>query len=116
MVEHNFNFDESYGLVEYCEAVGNTDCNYRIQECTASDGTSFNALAIPTSEKLEDGRTKFSFFVLSQKLEAKGETLSEQWLAEHKDARVLEPVDGLKFGVLYTPGESSLKSLKSLWD
>ena len=107
MQQHDFNFDESYGLVEFCDAVGNDEHRFRIQECTAEDGTSFNALAIPTSEKLEDGRTKFCFFTLSRPLTEKGEELTTDWLHEHKSAaRLLEPIDGLKFGIVYLPGDA----------
>ena len=107
MQQHDFNFDESYGLVEFCEAVGNDEHRYRIQECTTQDGDSFTALAIPTSEKMEDGKTKFCFFTLSRPLVEKGEELTEEWLKEHKtSARLLEPIDGLKFGIVYLPGNT----------
>ena len=112
MTTHDWNFDESFGLIEFCEAVGNDAHAYRIQDCTASNGKSFTALAIPTSEKLEDGKTKFCFFTLSMNLTESGEKLSDEWLKEHmSSARLLEPIDGLKFGTIYLPGLQSFDDL-----
>lgn len=121
MQQHDFNFDESYGLVEYCDAVGNAEHSFRIQECHGTnpetgEATAFMALAIPTNEQFVDEngltKTKFSFFTLSRPLTEKGAELSVDWLKEHKSTvRLLEPIDGLKYGTMYLPGLSSLDDL-----
>lgn len=112
---NNFNFDESYKLVEYCDEVGNSALVFRTQACTSKEGKVFRVLAIPTDERLADGRAKFCFFSPSKQLQGElddnGEVFDDDYVAEHQDElRLLEPAGGLKFGIVYVEG-SNLRKL-----
>lgn len=113
-VDNKLNLDDSYKLVEYCDEVGNSALVFRTQDCTSKDGKVFRVLAIPTDEKLADGRIKFCFFSPSKRLQGElddnGEVFDDDYVAEHQDElRLLEPAGGLKFGIVYVEGNNLRK-------
>lgn len=66
----------------------------------------FAALRLANGKKVESGPAKgkdaFVFFCLSKNLIEQGYELSKEFVKAHKDdIRLLEPVDDLKYGVIF---------------
>jgi hypothetical protein len=102
--KHDWDFDEAQSVTEFFKnnGVKSKDQEFLVKECHSESGESFTAVGFNNGEKTEEGRPAMTFFCLSRKLEAQGHTLDEDFLAEHKeDIMLLEPVDGLKFGILF---------------
>lgn len=109
----DFDFDDAMTVREFFEANGVTKGkrSFLIKTCTSKDGEKFQTLGLANGNTTEDGRPAMTFFVLSQVLEAKGVVLNKAFVKEHKeDILVLEPIDGLKFGIIL------LSSGKEDWD
>jgi hypothetical protein len=111
MTEHNFNLDDAMSVNEFFKSNGVSEKTFKLTECTTEDGKrTFTALGLTNGDTYEkaDGTTgpAMTFFCLSKKLSEAGEVLDRAFIKAHKDEiRLLEPVDGLKFGILFLPGE-----------
>lgn len=121
MTKHDFDFDNAMSVDEFFDfhEVEADEQEYLLKECTASDGSTFMALGLTNGETFErsDGTetSAMTFFVLSRKLEDKGEALTEDFLAQHaEDIQLLEPVDDLKFGVIFLATGSGKKKWADL--
>jgi hypothetical protein len=107
MAKHDFDFDDAMSVSEFFKSNGvkKGSRSFLIKTCTAESGDTFQALGLANGEKTDDGRDAMTFFVLSRALEAKGETLDRDFVKAHKeDLQLLEPVDGLKFGIAFLAG------------
>lgn len=117
MAKHNWDFDDAVSVSEFYKdnGVKAKDAEYLIKDCTSEEGESFKALGLTNGETLKDGRAGMTFFCLSSKLEAAGHELNDDFLAKHKDdIMLLEPVDGLKFGVIFLAGSGGKKKWSDL--
>jgi len=115
MKQHDFDFDDAMSVVQFFKKnkvnkgdrkfLLKTDCHPYNEDGTPNLDISFAAIGFATGDTLDNGRPEYTWFVLSRKLEAQGETLDKAFLKEHKeDLMLLEPVDDLKFGIIFLAG------------
>lgn len=108
-MKHNFDFDDSMTVAEFFKKnrVKEGKRKFLTKNCTSEEGNVFPAVGFATGDTLEDGRPEYAWFVLSQKLEdeATNEKELKKFLKDHKEeVLLLEPVDDLKFGIVFLAG------------
>lgn len=108
MTKHDWNLDDAESITEFFEnrGIDSEDRRWNIQHCTSEDGEEFTALRLANGQKIKTGPKKgqpaFTFFCLSRQMEADGYELTKEFIKSHKgDLKLLEPIDGLKFGVAF---------------
>ena len=92
-------------IVRKSSGVAKGKRSFLIKTCTAEDGEKFQTLGLANGNTTKDGRSAMTFFILSQRLEDQGVVLDRAFVKTHKeDLLVLEPIDGLKFGIIFLAG------------
>lgn len=111
MAKHNFNFDDAVTVIEFFKQnkIAKGDRKFLCKNCTAEDGSIFPAVGFADGETLDDGRPSYQWFVASSTItESEGIEDKEDlkaFMRKHKeDLLLLEPVDGLKFGICFLAG------------
>jgi hypothetical protein len=109
MTKHEFDFDDSMTVLEFFKKnrVAKGQRKFITKNCTAESGDVFPAVGFATGDTLDDGRPEYQWFVLSRKLEdeASNEKELKLFLKAHKEeVLLLEPVDDLKFGIVFLAG------------
>lgn len=110
MAQHNWDFDNALSVEEFFDSYGCSKKGYKLVDCTSDDGNEFVALRLNTGKTQKSGpykgRPVYVFFCLSRPLEEAGEVLDKDFLRKHwqSDLRLLEPIDGLKFGIAFLEG------------
>ncbi|MBP3829319.1 MAG: hypothetical protein J6E29_01125 [Prevotella sp.] len=105
--QKDFNFDDAITVKDFF-ALHGVKKGYRsfmIKTCTTVDGDQFQTLGLANGKEAEDGKPSMTFFVLSRALEERGEILNRAFIKAHKeDLLLLEPLDGLEFGIAFLSG------------
>lgn len=103
----DFDFDDAMTVREFFKAngVAKGKRSFLIKTCTTEEGEKFQALGLANGDTTENGRPAMTFFILSQRLEEQGVVLDRAFVKAHKeDLLVLEPIDGLMFGIIFLAG------------
>ena len=122
MAKHDWNFDDAMSVNEFfatneVEKKGfilKPDCHpYKKDDdgdiITDDEGNpvpdmeqSFEAVGFANGEVDQNGRPQYTWFTLSDAQVKQGKKLTREFLKEHKeDLMLLEPIDGLKFGICF---------------
>lgn len=109
MTKHDFDFDDAMSVIEFFKKnkVSKGNRKFLTKNCHSEDGNEFPAVGFATGDTLDDGRPEYQWFVLSRKLEdeASDEKELKLFLKAHKEeVLLLEPVDDLKFGIIFLAG------------
>ena len=108
MAKHSWDFDDAMTPKEFFAShkVAAKKQQHLVKKCHTEDGDTFLAWGLTDGSKAPNGRPGMTFFCLSRALSDEGHVLSLKWLKKHfNEIQLLEPVDDLKFGVIFFTGE-----------